>query len=152
AAEAGEAPAAAPATAAPAADGAALERRVAALRSRDPHRAVELLMQAAAQERSARGRFLRRSEAAEVMLEAGLASVAMPVLKELMEQVDTHRLEQWEEGETVARTLGLAYRCMEKLEPGNTSGRGDLYLRICRLDPMTAISLTSAAADGGARS
>ncbi|HEX7238911.1 MAG TPA: type VI secretion system protein TssA [Longimicrobiaceae bacterium] len=132
--------------------GEALARRVAALRARDPHRAVELLMQAAAQERSVRARFLRRSEAAEVMLEAGLASVAMPVLRELLEQVEAHRLEQWEEGETVARTLGLAYRCMEKLEPGNTSGREALYLRICRLDPMRAITLASAAANDGSGS
>jgi hypothetical protein len=86
------------------------------------------------------------------MLESGLEAVAMPILRELLEQVETHRLEQWEAGETVARTLGLAYHCMEKVQPGDAAGREALYLRVCRLDPMRAILLAGGPANGGAGS
>src|SRR5690606_8413140 len=44
------------------------------------HQAVDLLMREAAQERSSRGRFLRRTQAAGILVEAGMASVALPIL------------------------------------------------------------------------
>lgn len=133
-------------------DGGPLDRLVARARAEEPHRAIDLLMRAAAQERSPRARFLRRSQAAEIMLEVGLQAVAMPILREMLEQVESHKLEQWEAGDTIARTLGLAYRCMEKLEPGNPSGRESLYLKVCRLDPMQAILLTRDGGNGGSGS
>jgi type VI secretion system protein ImpA len=57
----------------------------------------------------------------------------------MLTQVDEHRLEEWESGEMVARALGLLYRAIEILgdDEGNMQ---DLYLRICRLDPMQAIT------------
>lgn len=108
-----------------------------------PHAAVEILLQEAAQERSARGRFLRRTQAAAIMMEAGLAPVALPILRELVELVDKYRLEEWEDGSTVAETLGLLHRCIALVE-GESSAPRDLYLRVCRLDPMHAIRMTNA--------
>jgi hypothetical protein len=108
-----------------------------------PHAAVEILLQEAAQERSARGRFLRRTQAASIMMEAGLAPIALPILRELVELVDKYRLEEWEDGPTVAQTLGLLHRCIALVE-GESSAPRDLYVRVCRLDPMHAIRMTSA--------
>ena len=64
-----------------------------------------------------------------------------PILRELAEQVDTHQLENWEAGETIARPLGLLYRCLNAVE-GESEETRNLYLRICRLDPIQAIDFT----------
>jgi type VI secretion system protein ImpA len=72
------------------------------------------------------------------MMDAELASVAKPILEELVAQIETHKLEDWEAGELVARPLALLYRCLDKLGQ-DASLKESLYLRICRLDPLQAI-------------
>lgn len=120
----------------------AYERAQERVRAGEPRKAVELLMRAAEAEGSERARFLRRSEATAIMVEAGLEAVAMPILRQMAEKIDEHTLEEWESGDTVAQPLGLLYRCMEKLE-GDSHEREELYLRVCRLDPMQAIHFSS---------
>ncbi|HEX6068895.1 MAG TPA: type VI secretion system protein TssA [Longimicrobiaceae bacterium] len=102
------------------------------------NQAVDLLMREAAQERSPRGRFLRRTQAAAILVEAGLASVALPILEDLSETISQHNLEAWEDAETVAEPLGLLYRCHTALD-GDGSSVHDLFVRVCRLDPLLAI-------------
>ncbi|MGH7676491.1 MAG: type VI secretion system domain-containing protein, partial [Gemmatimonadales bacterium] len=121
----------------------ALERALAEVRLGRPQKGIELLMRAADQEKSERARFLCRSEAAGIMVGAGLEPVAMPILKELLEQIDAHRLEDWEAGDLVARPLGLMYRCLNKLG-GDAGGKDELYRRICRLDPLLAMGFPGA--------
>ncbi|HVH11840.1 MAG TPA: type VI secretion system domain-containing protein, partial [Longimicrobium sp.] len=103
-------------------------------------RAVEILLDAADRERSARARFLLRTRAAEVMVDAGLEAVAAPILREMVEQVQRHALEAWETGEVVARPLALLCRCLDRVG-GAPGEREPLYLRVCRLDPVRAIQL-----------
>ena len=110
------------------------------VRAGDSHGAMQLLMNAAGQEKSPRARFLRRSQAASIMVGAGLEAVALPILKELLEQVDAHQLEAWEAGEVIADPLALLYQCAERLGSDEVD-RGSLYTRVCRLDPMAAIRL-----------
>lgn len=104
----------------------------------EPTRGIELLMREAEQETSPRGRFLRRSQAARVMVDAGLDAVATPILRELSELIQKHQLEAWEGGTTVAEPLGLLYRCLEK-SGEDPAAQHELYVRICRLDPLQAI-------------
>ncbi len=108
------------------------------VRAGHPDQAIDLLMREASIEKSERARFLRRSQAASIMVDAGLEAVAMPLLQQISEQIDKHTLEEWESGETVAQALGLLYRCMLKLDEDQHT-RDSLYLRVCRLDPMQAI-------------
>lgn len=135
------------------ADGAPVEEPVRRPTRRDPHDlamarlrggdargAMALLMFEAAQERSARARFLRRAQAAEVMVDSGMEAVALPILRELLDQVEAHRLEDWEAADSVAHVLGLVYRCGVKLDSSDVDTRS-LYERICRLDPVQAIRL-----------
>lgn len=114
-------------------------------RAGDARGAMELLMREATQETSARARFIRRAQAAEIMVGAGLEPVALPILRELVAQVDTHKLEDWEDGQTIAQPMGLLYQCLGRLD-GDSSDRRDLYIRICRLDPVQAITLGDASA------
>jgi type VI secretion system protein ImpA len=116
------------------------ERAMERVRAGEPEKAVEMLIRQAAQERSARERFLRRSEAAAIMTDSGREAVAMPILEELVNEINEHGLEKWEAGDVVAHTLGLMYRCMQKLQ-GDSSTTEQLYLRICRLDPLKAIQI-----------
>jgi len=115
------------------------------VRAGEPDRAIDLLMREASQEKSERATFMRRSQAAGIMVDAGLEAVALPILQEMAEQVDRHELESWESGETVANALGLLYRCMTRLNEDDGT-REALYLRVCRLDPIQAIRFTSPAA------
>jgi type VI secretion system protein ImpA len=116
----------------------AYERAMAEVRSGRTQRAVELLMNELAREKSRRGRFLRQTQIASVMVDAGLHGVALPMLEELMGQVDSFKLEEWETGDVVARPLALLFRCLQAAE-GDPVVRQSLYLRICRLDPLAAM-------------
>jgi type VI secretion system protein ImpA len=120
----------------------ALDRSIAALRASQPQRAIELLLRAATQEKSERARFLRRSDAASLMVANGLEAVATPILQEMVQQLDQHNLEEWESGETIARPLGLLYQCLTKLDQDYDT-RQTLYLRVCKLDPIQAIEFTN---------
>jgi type VI secretion system protein ImpA len=82
-----------------------------------------------------------------VMVESGHHAVATPILEELLQHVDAHKLDEWEAGEVVARPFALLYRCLEQ-SGDDAARRQELYLRICRLDPLQAMQLadgTSAA-------
>jgi type VI secretion system protein ImpA len=85
---------------------------------------------------------MRRAQAAEIMVGAGMSEVALPILRELVEQIDSFRLEEWESGDTVAQPLGLLYRCAVNLGSDGIDA-GALYDRVCRLDPVRAIQIKS---------
>src|SRR5690606_6552165 len=59
------------------------ERALEYVRAGSPEKAIQYLMREAAQARSARARFLRRTEATAVMVNHGLTAVALPILREL---------------------------------------------------------------------
>ena len=75
-----------------------------------------------------------------VLVDGGLPTVALPILRELLELVEAHKLEAWEPAELVARPMVLLCRCLDAL---NTEGdtREALFLRACRLDPLQALSV-----------
>jgi type VI secretion system protein ImpA len=98
-------------------------------------------MREAGREKTSRGRFLIQAQLAKVMVDAGHDNVALPVLEQLIADIESHKLEEWEAGEMVAAPMALMYRVLEKTE-GDAGTRQSLYLRICRLDPIQAISFT----------
>lgn len=101
---------------------------------------VALLMTDLARERSERARFLRRLELVTILVDGGRSDIAMPIVEQLLEQLDTHKLDAWEDGGVVAQALVLACRALDATD-GDQGRRGDLYLRICRLDPIAALAL-----------
>ena len=109
--------------------------------SGSPRRGIELLMKRADHEKSERARFITQTLAASVMLDAGMAGVAKPILTDLETTTEKHLLDHWEAGDIVARPLALLYRCL----PENDALRAPLYDRICRLDPVHAMSLNDEA-------
>lgn len=105
-----------------------------------PNRAIELLLAELARERSPRGRFVRQTQIAYVMVEAGLDAVARPILEKLVSTIDERSLEDWESGPLVAQPMALLCRVLDRIGDGS-GDRDGLYLRICRLDPLQAIAL-----------
>jgi type VI secretion system protein ImpA len=110
------------------------------VRAGRPHRAIELLTAELNRDPSPRGRFLRQTQIAYIMVEAGLFDVAEPILQQLIEQIDEQKLERWESGPLVAQPMALMHRVLEKTQ-SNSSEQERLYLRVCRLDPIQALAL-----------
>ncbi|MDR3719376.1 MAG: type VI secretion system protein TssA [Bryobacteraceae bacterium] len=109
-----------------------------ALRNGDSDEALDILLHAADQERSGRGRFQRRLQLAEVCLASGHARVAQPVLEQLTAEIDDNHLESWESPALTARAFALLYRCLDQTGAGDEL-RQKAYDRVCRLDARQAI-------------
>ena len=101
---------------------------------------VALLMGDLSRERSERARFMRRLELVTILVDAARADIAMPIVEDMLGQLDEHKLDAWEDGGIVAQALVLACRALDATD-GDMSRRGELYLRICRLDPIAALAL-----------
>ena len=105
-------------------------------------RGISILTRELEREKTRRGRFLYQTQLAKIMVDAGHEAVAKPLLEELIGSIESHKLEEWEAGDLVAQPLALLYRCLEKLD-GDSDTKQSLYLRICRLDPLQAISFAN---------
>jgi type VI secretion system protein ImpA len=105
-------------------------------------RGIAILTRELEREKTRRSRFLYQTELAKIMVGAGHDAVAKPLLEELIAAIEAHKLEEWEAGDLVAEPLALLYRCLEKLDEDSDTRRS-LYLRICRLDPLQAISFAN---------
>ncbi|MEP7355416.1 MAG: type VI secretion system domain-containing protein, partial [Acidobacteriota bacterium] len=108
-----------------------------AARSGRTGEAVEILSRQIEDEHSGRGRFLRKTQLAQVCLALGNAALARPILHDLSEEIARRKLEDWESPDLVSQPLALLYRC---LDPEDTH-KQELYARICRLDPRRALGL-----------
>jgi len=115
------------------------ELAMEAVRERRGEEALEILFQAAEQERSGRGRFQRRLQLAEVCLASGNERIAQPVLEQLAAEIDSHGLESWESTTLVARVFALLYRCLDQ-SGGSDEAKQKAYDRVCRLDARQALS------------
>jgi type VI secretion system protein ImpA len=119
---------------------ALLERAMQEVRAGHADAGIQLLMREAEREQTPRGRFLRRAQAAAIMVDHGLEPVALPVLRELVTRIEAHHLEDWESGDLVARPLGLLYRCLQVVE-GDSGEAQELYKQVCRLDPLQGMAI-----------
>ncbi|MCC6770241.1 MAG: type VI secretion system domain-containing protein, partial [Gemmatimonadaceae bacterium] len=107
---------------------------------------IELLLAEVGREQSPRGRFLRQTQLAYIMVESGMDAVARPILERLVATIDERNLEEWESGPLVAQPLALLCRVMDRSDEGGGSDRSQLYLRVCRLDTLQAMQLQSSQA------
>jgi type VI secretion system protein ImpA len=103
--------------------------------------AIERLLAEISREQSPRGRFLRQTQLAWLMVESGLDTVARPLLERLVSIIDERHLEEWESGPLVAQPMVLLCHVMDRAQEGGSSERYQLYLRICRLDALQAMTL-----------
>lgn len=102
--------------------------------------AIGLIAREVAMESCGRSRFMRQLQLAQVCLSTGHEIVAYPILEGLAEEIETRKLEGWEQPELLAQVLSLLFQCAGKLTE-NPEYKHKLYARICRLDPMRALDL-----------
>lgn len=100
---------------------------------------IEILSREISHERSGRGRFQRKVQLAQLCLSIGREAIALPILNDLAQEIEQRKLDDWEAPEAVAHPLTLLLRCLAKLD-GDAEEKRRLYNRICRLDPVQALS------------
>jgi type VI secretion system protein ImpA len=111
-----------------------------AIRAGNHEQAMHLISQQVGQERSGRGRFLRRMQLAQICIYSNRHAIAYPVLQDLAQEIESRRLENWEQPEAIAQTLALLLQTMQKLRLDEAE-RQKIYGQICRLDPIQAARL-----------
>src|SRR5262249_19065878 len=103
--------------------------------------AIQLLVRDAAQQPSGRARFQRRLQVAQLCVGAGQNKVAHPVLEELVKEIETRNLEEWEASEMIAEPLALLLKCLDPSQDTNGE-REALFSRLCRIDPIAAMNVS----------
>ncbi len=102
--------------------------------------ATALLARDASQQPSGRMRYSRRMQIAELCLAGGSSGVALPILRELIEEMERRNLESWETGEMLTKPISLLLRSQNGSM--DSADRNALFTRLCRVDPSAALSLT----------
>ena len=133
---ASKSPTAAPAWLTSASDAFALAKQ--ALAAGDEDRAFAIMRSEIANQRSGRGRFRRTVQLIELAIASGKDALAQPLLDDIATAIENHKLDAWEEPESVAGYLVQLMRHSKKIQ-ANAGEKQKLFERICRLDPVLAL-------------
>jgi len=109
-----------------------------ALREGKERKAFEILQQDIAHKRSGRERFHRRMQLVEICASTNKPNVAQPILDDLAQAIETHKLDEWEDPGMVAGALATIMKMSTRIQD-DASERQKLFERICRLDPAQAL-------------
>jgi type VI secretion system protein ImpA len=110
-----------------------------ALKAGQAEKAFAILQRELARQRTGRGRFQCTMQLIELCVAAGKDSIAQPLLEDITAMIEAHKLEDWEDKAMVAAALATIMRVSKKVQ-GSASERQKLFERICRLDPVQALS------------
>jgi type VI secretion system protein ImpA len=122
---------------APAADAYVLAKE--ALAAGQEEKAFSIMRSAIAGQRSGRNRFRRMMQLAELAMAAGKDPIAQPLLEDIAATIENHKLDAWEDPQTVASYLSMLMRNSKKIQ-ASSGEKQKLFERICRLDPVQALS------------
>jgi type VI secretion system protein ImpA len=128
----------APTWLAPAVDGYALAQD--ALAAGQEEKAFAIMRAEVSRQRSGRRRFRRTMQMVELAIAAGKDGIAQPLLEDIAALIENHKLDAWEEPEQMASDLIKLMRYSKKIQ-GSSSDKQKLFDRICRLDPVQALSV-----------
>jgi type VI secretion system protein ImpA len=109
------------------------------LKAGQPEKAFEIMRKEIARQRSGRGRFERTMQLVELCVAAGKDTIAQPLLDDLSAAIEEHKLDNWEDNEMVAAALATIMRISRRVLD-DESEKKRLFERICRLDPVRALS------------
>jgi type VI secretion system protein ImpA len=76
----------------------------------------------------------------ELAISAGKEGLAQPLLEDIAATIENHKLDAWEDPEQMASDLSKLMRWSKKIQ-GNAGEKQKLFERICRLDPVQALSV-----------
>ena len=110
-----------------------------ALAAGQEEKAFSIMRAEVNRQRSGRGRFRRTMQLIELAVAAGKDAIAQPLLEDVAAIMENHKLDAWEDPESVASDLLKLMRNSKKIQ-GNAGEKQKLFERICRLDPVQALS------------
>jgi type VI secretion system protein ImpA len=111
---------------------------IEAMRSGQEQKAFQILWNEIERQRSGRGRFLRKLQLAEICISAGKEAIAQTLLDDIAAAIENHKLEEWEDRETVVGALCMLMKSSKKA--ADAKEKQKLFERICRLDPVQALN------------
>jgi type VI secretion system protein ImpA len=120
-----------------AADGFVLAKE--ALAGGQEEKAFAIMRGEIGRQRSGRGRFRRTMQLIDLAISAGKDAIAQPLLDDVTAMIEDHKLDSWEDPEQVASDLLKLLRNSRKIQD-DSNGRQEMFERICRLDPVQALS------------
>jgi type VI secretion system protein ImpA len=109
-----------------------------ALREGQERKAFEILQQDLARQRSGRERFHRKMQLVDMCIATSKQNIAQPILDDLAANIETHKLDDWEDPAMVANALSAILRLSQRVQ-NDAAQRQKLFERICRLDPSQAL-------------
>jgi type VI secretion system protein ImpA len=77
---------------------------------------------------------------AELAIDAGKDALAQPLLEDLAQAIEDHKLDAWEEPQVIAADLSKLMRFSQRIQD-DSSEKQRLYGKICRLDPVRALGV-----------
>jgi len=110
-----------------------------ALAAGQEERAFAIMRAEVSRQRSGRRRFRRTMQMVELAIAAGKEGIAQPLLEDIAATIENHKLDAWEDPDLVASDLLKLMRYSKKIQ-GNAGEKQKLFERICRLDPVQALS------------
>ncbi|MBZ2184140.1 MAG: type VI secretion system protein TssA [Bryobacter sp.] len=113
---------------------------VEALRRGDKARALEIMRNEIETQASARGRFLRQLQVAEICMQANAKEIAQPFLEDIKTKLAEFRLPEWEDRALVVQALVDLY-LFHQDTVDDSHERNRIFQQICRLDPVRALGL-----------
>lgn len=111
-----------------------------ALASGQEEKAFAIMRAEVSRQRSGRRRFRRMMQTVELAIAAGKDSIAQPLLEDIAAAIENHKLDAWEDPELIASDLIKLMRYSKKIQ-GSAGEKQKLFDRICRLDPVQALSV-----------
>jgi type VI secretion system protein ImpA len=111
-----------------------------ALKAGRHQQALQILNRDLATQSCGRSRFQRKLQLARLCISAGKDLIAQPLLDDLAAAIDNHRLDEWEEHETVAAALVTILQSSKRVQ-GDAKEKQKFFERICRLDASQALEV-----------
>lgn len=111
-----------------------------ALAAGQEEKAFAIMRAEVSRQRSGRRRFRRMMQTVELAIAAGKDGIAQPLLEDIAAAIENHKLDAWEDPELIASDLIKLMRYSKKIQ-GSAGDKQKLFDRICRLDPVQALSV-----------
>ena len=111
-----------------------------ALAAGQEEKAFAIMRAEIVRQRSGRNRFRRTMQLIELAVAAGKDTIAQPLLEDVAATIENHKLDAWEDPEVVASDLLKLMRNSKKIQ-ASAADKQKLFDRICRLDPVQALSV-----------
>jgi type VI secretion system protein ImpA len=111
-----------------------------AMKAGQTMQAIQILQREIERQASGRGRFQRKMQLAQICLATGKDAIAQPLLDDIAAEIETHKLDDWEDRELIAGALAFLMQSSKKIQ-GDPKGKQSIFERICRLDAAQALSV-----------